>query len=235
MSNQGPAVRMPPMSSTHSPAGFGGWPPEALAFFEGLAADNSRAWFQANKDVYERGVRAPLEALLAELAPAYGDGKVFRLNRDVRFSADKSPYKTWAAAVAGPYYVQLSADGLLAAAGYHHMAADQLERFRAAAGAEASGGELARLVEALEADGVEIGGEQLRSAPRGWARDHPRIRLLRHKGLTAHRTWPPAPWLHTPEALERVRSAWRQFEPLIAWLDREVGPSTLPPPERPGR
>jgi uncharacterized protein (TIGR02453 family) len=215
-------------------AGFAGWPAEAIAWFEGLAADNSRAWFQANRDSYERCVRAPLEALLAELEPSFGQGKVFRPNRDVRFSTDKSPYKTWTAAVVGGYCLQLSADGLLVGAGYHHMAADQLERYRAAAGAEASGGELAGLVETLERDGTELGGEQLRSAPRGWPRDHPRIRLLRHNGLTAYRSWPPAPWLQTAAARDRVESAWRGFRPLLAWLDREVGPSQLPQ-ERPRR
>jgi uncharacterized protein (TIGR02453 family) len=216
------------MSDARAPARFAGWPPEAIAWFEGLVADNSRAWFQANRDTYERCVRAPLEALLAELEPAFGQAKVFRPNRDVRFSADKSPYKTWAAAVLGGYYLHLSADGLLAGAGYHHMAPDQLERYRAAAGADASGSELAGLVEALERGGAEIGSEQLRSAPRGWPRDHPRIRLLRHKGLTVYRSWPPAPWLHTAAARDRVESAFRDFQPLMAWLDHEVGPSQLP-------
>src|SRR6266536_95846 len=106
------------MSSAPAPAAFAGWPPEALAWFEGLEADNTRAWFQANRAAYERSVRAPLEALVAELQPSFGEVKVFRPNRDVRFSADKSPYKTQASAVVGGYYVQLSANGLLAGAGY---------------------------------------------------------------------------------------------------------------------
>jgi uncharacterized protein (TIGR02453 family) len=223
------------MSSAQTPARFDGWPPEAIAWFEGLEADNSRAWFQANRDTYERSVRAPLEALVAELEPSFsraGQAKVFRPNRDVRFSADKSPYKTWAAAVVGGYYVQVSANGLAAGGGYHHMASDQLDRYRKAAGADASGTELEKVAEALERAGLEIGGDQLRSAPRGWPRDHPRIRMLRHKGLTGYRSWPPEPWLATAEAKDRVESAWRDMAPLIDWLDREVGPSQLPEDQR---
>ena len=223
------------MSSAQPPAAFAGWPSEAIAWFEGIEADNSRAWFQANRDTYDRCVRAPLEALVAELEPSFGGGreaKVFRPNRDVRFSADKSLYKTWAAAVVGAYYVQVSANGLVAGGGYHHVASDQLERYRKAAGAEASGTELAGLVDAIERDEAEIGGDQLRSAPRGWSRDHPRIRLLRHKGLTAYRTWPPEPWLATAAARDRVESAWRGFQPLLDWLEREVGPSQLPEDQR---
>ena len=208
-----------------SEAGFSGWPPEALAWFEGLEADNSRAWFQANKATYDRCVRAPLEALVAELEPAFGEVKIFRPYRDVRFSADKSPYKTQASAIVGPYYVQLSADGLLAGAGYHHMASDQLARYRAAVGADGSGEELAGLVETLERGGYGVaGGELLRSAPRGFQRDHPRIRLLRHKGLSAYKLWPPAPWLHTAAVKGELTTAWLAMAPMVAWLEREVGP-----------
>ncbi len=96
---------------------FGGWPAEALEFFEGLEADNSKTYWQRNKAVYESVVRAPMEELLAELAPEWGEGRVFRPYRDIRFSADKSPYKTHMGAMIGQGYVQLSAEGLAADAG----------------------------------------------------------------------------------------------------------------------
>src|SRR5688572_10134866 len=104
---------------------FSGWPEEAVEFYEGLEADNSKTYWQQHKHVYDGCVRAPMEELLAELAPRFGDGKIFRPYRDVRFSADKSPYKTAiGATLTGGGYIQLSADGLSAGAGMYHMAPD---------------------------------------------------------------------------------------------------------------
>ena len=81
--------------------GFHGWQAEALEFFDGLEADNSKAYWQRNKDVYDELVRGPMEALLIELEPEWGEGRIFRPYRDVRFSSDKSPYKTNIAAMIG--------------------------------------------------------------------------------------------------------------------------------------
>src|SRR6266536_2758910 len=111
---------------------FRGWRAEALEFFDGLEADNSKAFWQKNKDVYETLVRAPMEELLAELGPTWGEGRIFRPYRDVRFSSDKSPYKTNIAAMIGDGYVQLSSTGLGAGCGMWEMAPDQLERYREA-------------------------------------------------------------------------------------------------------
>ncbi len=108
---------------------FKGWPDRALAFFEGLEADNSKAYWLDHKDVYEHHVKAPMEALLTELSGEFGDWRLFRPYRDTRFSRDKSPYKTTIAARIGHGYVQFSADGLLAGAGTYHMEPDQLTRF----------------------------------------------------------------------------------------------------------
>jgi len=133
---------------------FHGWPVEALEFYEGLEADNSKAYWQRNREVYETKVRAPMEALLEELAPEWGEGRPFRPYRDVRFSQDKTPYKTHIGAMVGEFgYVQLNADGLAAGSGIYDMAPDQLERFRAAVAAEGSGGELAELVAGARAAG----------------------------------------------------------------------------------
>ena len=106
---------------------FRGWPAEALEFFEGLEADNSKTYWQRKKAVYESVVRAPMEELLAELAPEWGEGRVFRPYRDIRFSADKSPYKTHMGAMIGQGYVQLSAEGLAAGCGMWEMSPEHLE------------------------------------------------------------------------------------------------------------
>jgi uncharacterized protein (DUF2461 family) len=96
---------------------FTGWPVEAVEFFEGLEHDNSRTYWLANKAVYEHSVKGPMEALLDELEDEFGPGKVFRPYRDVRFSADKTPYKLSCAAHLTGGYVSVSADELSSAAG----------------------------------------------------------------------------------------------------------------------
>jgi uncharacterized protein (TIGR02453 family) len=215
---------------------FRGFPPEALEFWEGLEADNSKSYWTAHKDVYESAVRAPMEAFLDSCSDL-GSFRIFRPYRDVRFSKDKSPYKTAMGAVTESeggslYYVQLSAQGLYAAAGYYHLASDQLDRYREAVAGDA-GAALEPVVAGLERAGYEIGAaETLKTVPRGYPKDHPRARLLRHKGLIVGRAFPPARWLHTKAALERVRRAWADAGPLSAWLDHHVGPSRLPPEKR---
>src|SRR5437764_12931393 len=99
---------------------FKGWPAEAIEFYEGLEADNSKTYWQENKAVYEELVRGPMDALLAELAPEYGEGRIFRPYRDVRFSKDKSPYKTAiAATLANGGYINFSAEGMGAGRGLY--------------------------------------------------------------------------------------------------------------------
>jgi len=208
---------------------FRGWPAEALEFFEGLEADNSKTYWQRNRDVYDSMVRAPMEKLLEELAPEFGEGRIFRPYRDVRFSPDKSPYKTNIGAVIGDGYIQLTADGLGAGSGMWEMAPDQLERYRVAVSENRPGGKLVDLVARASAAGVEVTGhEVLKTAPRGYPKDHPRIELLRYKGLITWREWPAAAWLGTRRAKDRVIEFLRLSKPLNDWLRTYVGPSTQP-------
>ena len=216
---------------------FKGFPPEALDFWAGLEADNSKAYWTAHKDVYEQAVRGPMEDLAAACSE-FGSFKIFRPYRDVRFSRDKSHYKTHMGAVTegeggSLYYVQLSATGLFAAAGYYMMAADQLERYRAAVADDRAGAEVESVVTALEKGGYGVGAhETLKTAPRGYPKDHPRAPLLRRKGLIASRSFLPAKWLNTKAARDRVVKVWTDAAPLCAWLDRHVGPSQEPPDKR---
>ncbi len=208
---------------------FRGWPAEALDFYAGLEADNSKAYWQDHKALYEEAVRGPMLALLAELEPEFGAGKIFRPYRDVRFSADKSPYKTAIGATLGAGYLQLSAKGLAAGVGMYAMAPDQLARYRQAVADEVHGVALERVVAAAVRDGVDVVGHgSLRTAPRGSPADHPRAGLLRHKGLTTWQEWPVAPWLGTARVTKRVRAFLLASQPLREWLDTRVGPSDLP-------
>ncbi|MEU8922275.1 DUF2461 domain-containing protein [Kitasatospora sp. NPDC048545] len=209
---------------------FKGWPDEALDFYEHLEADNSKTFWQAHKGQYDHAVRAPMEHLLADLEPEFGPGKIFRPNRDVRFSADKSPYKTHIGAhLESGGYVQLSADGLACGNGMYRLAPDQLERYRAAVAEDVTGAELERVIARVERDGPQVlGRDSLKTAPRGYPKDHPRIELLRHKGLVAWQEWEPATWLGTRAAHTRITGFLRASRPLRDWLDGHVGPSELP-------
>lgn len=207
---------------------FRGWPVEALEFFEGLEADNSKTYWQAHKDTYERIVRAPMEELIAELEP--GGGKIFRPYRDVRFSKDKSPYKTNIAAIVADCYVHLDKDGLAAGAGMWEMERDQLERYRQAVDDDKTGRRLAKLIDEARSEGLGVMNHgELKTAPRGYPKDHPRIELLRYKGLALWREWPAGAWLGTKRAKDRIVAFRDDTRPVQAWLDANVGPSTLPP------
>jgi uncharacterized protein (TIGR02453 family) len=211
---------------------FAGFPRATFDWFAGLQADNSRPWFQAHRETYEEHVRGALEALLDELAGELGgEVKVFRQHRDLRFSADKSPYKTRTyglifdrpGTLAG-LYLEISSPGLFAGSGYHVLDGPQLARFRDAVADDTTGPELERAVEAAHAAGVETFGEALKTAPRGYPRDHPRAALLRHKRLVAGRRLPPGPrGIGRDDALAHARTTWEASAPLGAWLDAHVG------------
>jgi uncharacterized protein (TIGR02453 family) len=209
---------------------FRGWPAEALEFFEGLEADNSKAYWQDHKARFEQSVRGPMNELLAELAPEFGEGKIFRPFRDVRFSSDKSPYKThMGATLATGGYVDFSSAGLGVGSGYYTMAADQLDRFRRAVADDWRGEEIAAIAAAAREQGIDVTAhEVLKTAPRGYPKDHPRIDLLRHKGLICWRSWPVAAWLGTKAAKAKVVDVLHAAQPMNDWLDQHVGPSTLP-------
>lgn len=206
---------------------FEGFGAGACRFYEELAEDNSRDWFAANRARYEAEIRAPIEYLLDDLSGEFGEGRVFRPNRDVRFSKDKSPYKTNAAAVierdGGTLYVQISADGLMVGGGAYALSGEPLGRLRAAIDDDRTGSELEAIVSDLHAAGAETGAhETLKTAPRGYSNDHPRIDLLRHKGIIGWWEHPPRRWLTTAAARDRVADGWRALGPLNAWLDANV-------------
>jgi uncharacterized protein (TIGR02453 family) len=203
---------------------FAGWPAEALEFYAGLEDDNSKDYWTSRKAVYQERVRRPMEELLEALAPEFGEPRIFRPYRDIRFSHDKTPYKTHiGATLGGSCYVQLSADGLAAGAGRWHLEPDELSRYRAGV-AGPDGAELAAVVAALPPAGIEVHGHgTLKSAPRGYAADHPRIALLRHKGLTTWRHWAPEPWLSTEVPAAKVSEVFRTSAELCDWLTSHVG------------
>jgi uncharacterized protein (TIGR02453 family) len=213
---------------------FQGWTDAILDFFEGLEADNSKSYWQARKEVYDEQVRAPMKELLAELTDEFGEPRIFRPNRDIRFSADKAPYKTQiGATLAGHGYVQLSASGLAVASGTYAFASDQLARYRRAVALDLPGEALANVIGDARAAGLTItAASTLTTAPRGYPKDHPRIELLRMKGLVTWKQWPIEPWLATAKAKDKVISVLRASVPMAHWLDVYVGASEAQLPSR---
>lgn len=218
---------------------FAGFGPTATDWFERLNADNSKSFFLATKPEWEAAIRAPVEELIAEAAQQFGGTvKLFRPYRDVRFSPDKRPIKTSASGYVnrpgtmGFLYCELSAAGLYAGTGLYDPAKDQLTRLREMIDDDRRGGELEAIVAALAEAGVEVTGERLATAPKGYARDHPRIELLRMKYLVAGARLEPGPALQDRRALDHAFGLWRAAEPLIAWLDAHVGPSEIAVEER---
>ena len=216
---------------------FKGWPDAALDFYVGLEADNSRDYWHAHRATYDECVKAPFLELSDVIGREFGTLHVFRPNRDTRFSKDKTPYKTAAAAVTegeggAAYYVQISAEGLYAGSGYYMLARDQLQRYRDAVVDTRTGPKLAAAVDALRKKKYDVDArEALKRAPRGIDPEHPRAGLLRMKGMHVGRAFGAPRWLHTAGASERIVAAWRDAAPVNRWLDRHVGPSTLAPPE----
>jgi uncharacterized protein (TIGR02453 family) len=213
-------------------AAFDGFGAGAVAWFEGLERDNSREYFKATRRTFDAEVRGPFELLLADLSHEFGgEVHVFRQHRDVRFSPDKSPYKTRTYGLlhtrgeGKALYAEISARGVYAAAGYWRMASDQLERYRAAVLADDAGAALGEATHAVQDAGLELAPPALKTAPRGMPRDHPRVALLRYKDLIAGRRLAPGPGLATRDAFAHVAATWRSARPLTAWLDEHVGAS----------
>jgi uncharacterized protein (TIGR02453 family) len=212
---------------------FRGFPPAAFEFYERLAADNTKAFWQANRATYEQDVKAPVVALCEELGE-HGPFQVFRPYNDLRFAKGRPPYKTRQGAYCeseggAGYYFHISREGLLAGAGYYGMARDQLERFRAAIDADHTGGELAAIVDKLSKKYRFGAIDELKTAPRGYPKDHPRIELLRRKGLVMFADFGLPAWLHTKQVAAKLRAVWREAEPVTSWLDTHVGPTTEEP------
>ena len=202
---------------------FTGFPVAALDFYDDLEVDNTKSFWEANKAVYTEQVRKPMIALCDALSPEFGEAKVFRPYRDVRFAKDKTPYKTAQGAFVGVapatgWYVQVGAPGVRVGAGCYEASGERLAAIRAGMASDLDGPVLERVLRDLERGGFEVGGDRLKTSPRGYPADHPRIDLLRHKSLVAGRSYGFEPFIHTAELLDRVREDWRRLRPLVQWL-----------------
>ena len=209
-------------------AAFTGFPPAALDFLRQLEDNNERDWFKANRPRYEESLRAPMAALGEDLADL-GRPRLFRPFNDTRFHQGPPIKEHIGLAVgyegAGGFYVELSLDGLLIAAGLHNPAPDQVERIRRAVDDGRTAGVLRRAVDAAEAGGLQLNEPDLKRAPRGYPIDHPRIDLLRRRRLVVTHRHALAKWIHRPDAGTRIRAQLDAGAPLVRWLRERVGPT----------
>ena len=220
-------------------AAFAGMPDEGLAFLEDLEERNTKEFFDAHKQVFREQVQAPFAALIEAAAarlrrsvPGLEGPKVHRIYRDLRFSRDKTPYKTsmsgWVTHPAsapgrlqGSYYLNVGPAGMYAGGGLYRPGRPELERLRAAVADPDAGPELERILRRAAGQGMELWLDPLRRVPRPHPADHPRAELLRARSLTLLRRHERGPWLLTAELLERVVADWRALVPLNRWLERQ--------------
>jgi uncharacterized protein (TIGR02453 family) len=190
--------------------------------------DNTKSYWEAHKDVYQASVKAPMTALVAALESEFGNAKVFRPFRDVRFAKDKTPYKTHQGAfvAAGPacgWYVEISARGFRSGAGFYEASPSDLGRIRASIANELTGDQLGKILAKLKRAGFTVGGDRLKTSPRGYDADHPRIDLLRHRSLTVGKDYGFEPVIHTAKLVDDVRADWKAARPLVDWVTARLG------------
>lgn len=222
------------MGAAETTATFTGFGPKALPFFEALKFHQSKAWFDENRALYERNVLAPMVALVDDLTAAFqtrkvplrGDGKraIFRLNRDVRFSKDKSPYKTHAGAVLtrsgdkkdpGLLYIHIDPTGCFAAAGFYRPEAAALAAFRKAMLAHPQ--KAKALLTKLEKSDLPLRDfDQLTRIPRGYEalKDGPLDAMVRMKSLVVQRDL-PAELIGTPGLADAIVDFATRARPLL--------------------
>jgi uncharacterized protein (TIGR02453 family) len=222
------------------PAAFAGFPPQTRAFLRDLAAHNEKPWFDAHRDDYERWWLAParefVEAIgpeLAKLAPDVRaepkiNGSISRINRDVRFSADKRPYKDhldfwfWEgperrAAVSG-VFGRLTPETFAVGVGAHGFDPQLLKRYREAVVDERTGPALVSAVKAVEDAGLEVLGERYSRPPAGFKADGETARLLRHAAIWTVEEAPADAVAESPTIVEHAMAYWRAALPIHRWL-----------------
>lgn len=201
---------------------FTGIPAAAFDFYDDLEADNSKTFWEAHKQIYQDAVRTPMTELLAELSGEFGEAKLFRPYRDVRFSRDKTPYKTHQGAYipvasATGWYLQLGASGFLVGAGFYDAPPARLAAIRQAI-AGPDGASLQRIVTGLVDSGWTLGGDTVKTTPRGYDAAHERIELLRHKTISLSKNYGFDQVIAQPALPKEVAADWRRARPLLDWL-----------------
>lgn len=227
-----------------SPSTFSGFPKETIQFFVELGANNDKTWFTEHKPDFEKYVMTPARDFvvamgerLKEINPKVNadprvNKSIFRIYRDIRFSKDKTPYKTnlglwfWVgegAKFENPgYYFHLDAENLMLGCGLYSFAKPILEAYRDAVIDEKLGPQLAKAVAEVAGKGYGLGQKTYKRTPRGYDPEHPNAELLLYSGLTAGLEVGYPPELHSPELLDYCLERYRDMTPVVEWLQAMV-------------
>jgi uncharacterized protein (TIGR02453 family) len=224
--------------------GFSGFPNGTLDFLRGLAKNNKKAWFEAHREEYETFYVETAKAFVSAIGPRLQkisktvhyeprvNGSIFRINRDVRFSKDKTPYKPhldlwfWEGDDRGwetpGFFFRLEPTKLILGAGMHQFSKEKLERYRKAVVDDRAGRALVKLKNELERDGCKIGGVARKTVPRGFDPAHPRASFLLHEGL--HATFESAVprTIKTPAFVDECVERYKAAAPISKWLSEHV-------------
>jgi uncharacterized protein (TIGR02453 family) len=225
---------------------FSGFPSGALTFLAELAENNDRAWFAENRARYERDLLGPEREFVDAVGSAFAaidlrvnadpavNRSIFRINRDTRFSKDKSPYKTYAdmwfwigndrkTAPAG-YFVRLIPEAVWIGGGVHSLTPEQLVRLRNQVADGLHGPWLEQILADLSSEGYSIGDQTLKRVPAGFSAQHPRAELLRYTTVNAMaKISPPPAELETAAFVDWCMQHFTRTKPLVDWLAEEVG------------
>jgi len=222
--------------------GFSGFPAGGLEFLRALGEHNDRDWFEEHRSAWDEGIVPSMLAWCSDLAERLRDvmprlvfvprvgGSLYRLNRDIRFSRDKSPYKTHVAALlweggekhdAPGVYLHVAPDEVIFGGGLYVFEEGRLDRYRKLLHGDAAE-RLERALARAKRSGLKPDGEKLQRAPRGFDPEGLYAELAKFKGLVVGKTVKPAGWLHTREALDRSEAMARAYAPLHCWLRDEL-------------
>ena len=222
---------------------FSGFPESGLRFLRELGQHNQREWFEAHRLIWDDEIIPAMLAWCGELAERLRDlmprlvfvprvgGSLYRLNRDIRFSRDKSPYKTHVAALlweggekhdAPGVYLHIAPKEVIFGGGLYVFEEGRLDRFRKLLHDDGAAERLAKALSRAKKSGLKPDGEKLQRPPRGFDPEGPYADLAKYKGLVVGKTQKPGAWLHTREALDRSEAMARAYAPLHAWLRDEL-------------
>lgn len=213
---------------------FDGFSTDAVRFLRELKANNSRDWFAENKPIYEQEIKAPAKIFCDDMATALQKltgivhgSKVFRINRDIRFSKDKTPYNAHLHISFVPqgdsahpphWFFGLDPTSLTLGVGNFMFEKSQLDGFRKRV-AEKDGAVLAKTLTKLEKAGVRLGTIDLKRVPAPYEKDHPHGDLLRRKGLSAWVDFKDTKPATDKAVIKNCLDGFKKVKPVFDWLD----------------
>ncbi|MCI0706388.1 MAG: DUF2461 domain-containing protein [Ignavibacteriae bacterium] len=221
---------------------FEGFPKEGVKFLKSLKRNNNRPWFEKRKGDFESYVKLPMQSLIVAMQPRFAQfapeyelnpkRSLFRIYRDVRFSKDKSPYKTHAAfhsvlrgaakGVEGSgYYLHIEPGEVFIGAGVYMPDGENLKKIRKAMVARSD--DFLSIVQnpAFKKRFGKIGGDMLQRVPQGYPPDHPMADWLRHKQFFVYEEWPEAK-CYSAKFVDEAAKSFEAATPLVRWLNEAM-------------